>query len=459
MMRHRLLRHGGLFRLGGLLAAAGVAISLSACAPGPSGDTAAPSPTNQASKDISSAGQVTLTVWDQNVDGGISKAQDELNQQFHQKYPNVTISRNAQSFSDLKTTLKLALSSNNPPDVVQANQGYPDMGAFVAAGMLRPMNDYAKLYGWDGYYPEALLKQNSFSPDGKTWQGDTLFGVSQTGEVVGVYYNRQLLSSLGLQPPKTLSDLNSAMAAAKAKGILPVAFGNLDKSPGIHLYGVVQAALAGAPTVDELVSGQGGAWTDEPSLKAAQQIADWSKQGYLTPGANGVSRDDAVAAFGRGGALFTLSGTWLQQTLQDDLGPNVGFTTLTADDGKPATTGGQGLAWAITSKSAHPDVAAAYIDFITNATSAQTLVDTGNLPTVLPTGYQPPQGTVAADIATQYRDVQKANGEVPYLDYSTPTFYDTLTAAMQELVGGQSDPQQFVDALQKDYASFLASKK
>jgi raffinose/stachyose/melibiose transport system substrate-binding protein len=283
--------------------------------------------------------------------------------------------------------------------------------------------------------------------------------VSQTGEVVGIYYNRQLLSSLGLQAPKTLSDLNSAMAAAKAKGILPMAFGDLDKSPGIHLFGVVQAALAGAPAVNELVSGQGGAWTDEASLKAAQQIADWSKQGYLTPGANGVSRDDAVAGFGKGGALFTLTGTWLQQTMQDDLGGNVGFATLNSTDGSPATTGGQGLAWAITSKSAHPDVAAAYVDFITNAKAAQTLVDTGNLPTVLPTGYQPQPGTVAADIATQYRDVQKANGEVPYLDYSTPTFYDTITAGMQELIGGQSDPQQFVDTLQKDYASFLASKK
>ena len=448
-----------LFRLGAAVAVAGVVLSMSACAPGPSGDTAAPSPTNEASKDISSAGPVTLTVWDQNTDGGINKAQDQLNDQFHEKYPNVTIKRTVESFSDLKTTLKLALSSNTPPDVVQANQGYPDMGAFVAAGMLRPMNDYAKLYGWDGYYPEALLKQNSFSSDGKTWQGDTLFGVSQTGEVVGIYYNRQLLSSLGLQAPKTLSDVNSAMAAAKAKGILPMAFGNLDKSPGIHMFGVVQAALAGAPAVDELVSGQGGAWTDDPSLKAAQQIADWSKQGYLTPGTNGVSRDDAVAAFGKGGALFTLTGTWLQQTMQDDLGGNVGFTTLNSTDGKPATTGGQGLAWAITSKSAHPDVAAAYVDFITNAKAAQTLLDTGNLPTVLPADYQPQPGTVAADIATQYRDVQKANGEVPYLDYSTPTFYDTITAGMQELIGGQADPQQFVDALQKDYAGFLAGKK
>ncbi|MGE0216287.1 extracellular solute-binding protein [Mycolicibacterium sp.] len=450
-------------RVGAAAAAAAAATALflaSACAPGPSGggDTTPAAPTNEVSKDIASAGEVTLAVWDQNTDGGISEAQEQLNAEFEKMYPNVTIDRTVESFSDLKTTLKLALSSNTPPDVVQANQGYPDMGAFVSGGMLRPLNDYAELYGWDGYYPKSLLEQNSFSSDGKTWQGDTLFGVSQTGEVVGIFYNRKLLAELGQPVPTTLAELDSAMAAAKAEGILPMAFGNLDKSPGIHLFGVVQAALAGAPAVTELVSGQGGAWTDEPSRNAAQEIARWAQQGYLTPGTNGVSRDDAIAEFSRGGALFTLTGTWMQQPLQDAMGTDVGFTTLTSESG-PATTGGQGLAWAITSKSAHPDVAAAYIEFITNAKAAQLLLDTGNLPTVLPSDYQPEPGTLAADIATQYRDVQKADGEVPYLDYATPTFYDTITAGMQELLGGQADPQQFVDRLQKDYAAFLTSQK
>lgn len=445
-------------RLGTAVAVVGALLTLSSCAPGPSGDTGTPAPTNEASKDITDVGPVTLTVWDQNTDGGIDEAQKQLNARFQEMYPNVTIQRTVESFSDLKTTLRLALSSNTPPDVIQANQGYPDMGSFVGAGMLRPVNDYAEIYDWNSYYPEALLKQNSFSSDGKTWQGDDLYGVSQTGEVVGIYYNRQLLSSLGLPVPETLADLDGAMAAAKAKGILPMAFGNLDKSPGIHLYGVVQAALAGAPAVNDLVSGRSGAWTDESSLKAAQQINDWSQKGYLTTGTNGVSRDDAIAAFGNGGALFTLTGTWMQQPMQD-YPVDVGFTTLKSTDGEPATTGGQGLAWAITSKSPNPDVAAAYIDFITNAKAAELLIDTGNLPTVLPSDYLPQPETVSGDIATQYRNVQEADGEVPYLDYSTPTFYDTLTAAMQELLAGQANPQQFAEELQKDYSEFLTSQK
>ena len=46
------------------------------------------------------------------------------------------------------------------------------------------------------------------------------------------------------------------------------------------------------------------------------------------------------------------------------------------------TTGGESLALGVTSKSAHPDVAAAYIDFMTDAKAARVLAETGNLPAV-----------------------------------------------------------------------------
>ena len=134
------------------------------------------------------------------------------------------------------------------------------------------------------------------------------------------------------------------------------------------------------------------------------------------------------------------------------------FFFVSAVDGKPTTTGGQGLAWSIGSKTKNADVAAAYIDFVTNAGSAEQLMSTGALPTVLPASYQPEAGTLAADIATQYRAVQAANGVVPYLDYATTTFYDTLTAGAQDLIAGQITPQGFVEKLQADQAAFLAKR-
>jgi raffinose/stachyose/melibiose transport system substrate-binding protein len=60
--------------------------------------------------DPSKAGDVTLTVWDQEVRGGQAAQIKRLNEAFQEKYPNVTIKRVAKSFEDLNKTLKLAVS-------------------------------------------------------------------------------------------------------------------------------------------------------------------------------------------------------------------------------------------------------------------------------------------------------------------------------------------------------------
>ncbi len=435
-----------------------LALGLGACTPG--SGTAPPAEQSSlppVSKDFGTK-PVTLTVWDQNTgDEGIGAAQKQLNAEFTTKYPNVKINRVSRSFSDLKTTLRLALSGDNPPDVVQANQGYPDMGAFVKAGYLRPMNDYADLYGWNDYFPSSFIKLNSFSADGKQWQGDNLYGVSQTGELVGLYYNKKVLAKAGIDaPPTTLAELTDDMTKVKATGMLPLSYGDVEKSPGIHLYGFVLSAIAGQEKVNNLVTSNGGAWTDPESVQAAETVQDWSSKGYMTKGANGITRDDAVNAFGKGQAAFLITGTWYEATLESSTeAKNIGFTALKPEGSEtPVTMGGIGLAWAITSKADNPDAAAAYIDFITNKAASQVLVKTGNLPAVVPDGDQPAAGTLAAAITDSYVTISKSNGITPYLDYATPTFYNTLTAAAQDLVAGKQSPVQFTQTLQDDYAAF-----
>ncbi len=444
-----------------LIASLALTIGAAACAPGGS-TTDAPAAgvsTGPVSKDVAAAGDVTLTVWDQNTDTGINDAQQELNDQFEKKYPNVTIERVSRSFADLKTTLKLALTSKTPPDVVQANQGYPDMGSFVSGGLLRPVDDYAELYGWDSYYPQQLLDLNTFSADGKDWQKGNLYGVSQTGEIVGVFYNRKILKDLGLEVPKTIGEFQDMLPMIKKSGMLPIAYGDVEKSPGIHIYGVTQAAIAGKQAVNDLVTASGGAWTDESSVKAAQTVQDWATKGYITKGANGISRDDALAEFADGKAAFVITGTWELPKVIDGLGEDGGFTALAPDGSdSPVTTGGEGLAWAITSGSKHPDVSAAYIDFITDAEASQVLIDNGNFPAVPPADWAPKKGSLQADVANEWKRINAGSGLVPFLDYATPTFYDTLSAAVQQLTAKRLTPQEFAEQLQKDYDAFLKTK-
>src|SRR5919198_1458023 len=167
--------------------------------------------------DVAKAGKVTLTVWDQEGRGGQRRQISDLNAEFMRRYPNVTIKRVAKSFTDLNATLNLAVSSDKAPDVVQANQGRPTMGQLVKGGLLRPLDTYAAAYGWPDRYSSVLLDLNRFSPDGKTFGEGKLYGVSQMGEIVGVFFNRDKVP----EAPQSFADFEQALADAKAHGDTP----------------------------------------------------------------------------------------------------------------------------------------------------------------------------------------------------------------------------------------------
>ena len=74
-------------------------------------ETATPAATVAAKPDISKAGDVTLTVWDQEVRGGQNASRSSSSTRSSMaKYPNVKIERVAKSFEDLLKTVKLAAS-------------------------------------------------------------------------------------------------------------------------------------------------------------------------------------------------------------------------------------------------------------------------------------------------------------------------------------------------------------
>jgi raffinose/stachyose/melibiose transport system substrate-binding protein len=405
--------------------------------------------------DVAKAGAVTLTVWDQEVRGGQKRQIERLNAAFQQRYPNVTIKRVAKSFTDLNMTLKLAVSGDKAPDVVQANQGRPVMGQLVKGGLLRPLDGYAEAYGWADRYAPLLLDLNRFSPDGAEFGVGRLYGLSQMGEIVGVFYDRDKVS----EPPATFADFERELAAAEQRGEVPISFGNLDRWPGIHEFQTVQNAFTPPDQVRDFVFARDGAAFDTPeNREAAARIQDWADQGYFTENFNGIGYDPAYGRFAKGAGPFLIAGTWLLADLTDRMGDRLGFMLMppAEEGGPPVALGGESLPFAITSKSENPDVAAAYIDFLTNADAARVLVETGNLPAM--NGAPEPQGAAAADVFAAWRELSEQDGMVPYLDYATPTFYDDITAAVQRLLAGRAVPAAFTEELQGDYEKFTGSR-
>jgi raffinose/stachyose/melibiose transport system substrate-binding protein len=406
--------------------------------------------------DVAAAGDVTLTVWDQEVRGGQAAQIKQLNEQFQQKYPNVTIKRVARSFEDLNKTLKLAVSGPNAPDVVEANQGRPIMGTLVKGGLLEPLDPYAEAFGWEDRWSPLLLDLNKFSSDGNEFGSGNLYGVSQMGEIVGVFYNKTKVP----EPPKTLDEFEQSLKEAKADGDIPIQFGNLDAWPGIHEYETVLAQTADKDAVRDFVFAREGASFDTPEFQAAaEKLQQWVDDGYFTPDFNGTGYDPAWQRFAKGKGRYLIAGTWLTADLADQMGDDVGFMLMPPPEegADPVALGGESLPWAITSQSEHKDVAAAYIDFLTDANAATVLAQTNNLP-AMPVDEASIKEGLAREVYTQWTRLNDADGIIPYLDYTTPTFFDDISAAIQELMGGKKDPAEFTAGVEEAYRKFTDAR-
>ncbi|MDA0183466.1 extracellular solute-binding protein [Solirubrobacter phytolaccae] len=443
-----------------VLAAFALSALVAGCGAAPGGDSnedkpaSTPAATAEAKPDIAKAGDVTLKVWDQNVRGGQNAEIEELNKQFEAKYPNVKIDRTKKSFEDLLKTVKLAASGADAPDVVQANQGRGVMGEMVKAQLLRPVTDYAKVYDWESRYSSTLLDLNKFSADGAEFGSGDLYGLSQMGEIVGVFYNKEKVAT----PPTTLTEFEASLQQVKDGGDTPIMFGNLEKWPGIHNFESVLGQTADKQAIRDFVFARDGASFDNPEFQAgATKIKEWVDKGYFNKNFNGTDYDPAWQSFAKGKSAYLIAGTWVTADLADQMGDNVGFMLMPgADANAPVSLGGEDLPFTITTASKVPDVASAYIDFLTDANAAKVLVDTNNLPAMK--GAPAPAGGVSVDVANAWQKLNDADGVIPYLDYTTPTFYDDISGAIQELLAGKQSPTEFTAGVQSAFDKWSESR-
>lgn len=440
-----------------LLAAA---LALAACTPGSDSapEETSAGATDEVVTDISDLPDQTLVVWDQEVRGGQNEQMEQLNAAFMEEHPNITIERVSQSFDDLNTTLRLALTGSDAPDVVQSNNARAQMGQFVEAGQLVALDPWSDAYGWPERYPESVLQYSSYSPDGAVFGEGSLYGMPQVGEIVGVFYSKAKLAELGLELPQTWADFEAQLQAIEDAGQTALLLGNIEQWPALHVFGPVQGTDVDADTIRTLGFGNPGAsWTTPENVAAATTLQEWAQAGYFNEGFNGTDYDAAWQSLTEGGGAYLIGGSWLAADLEAAMGDDVGFFPPPPAEagGTSVTTGGTGLPFTITTAATDANVAAAYIDFITSADAMKVLAETGNMP-VVETAENAPESGVQNEIYTAFGDVSEAGGLVPYLDWATPTMGTTLGQGLQQLMAGEITPQELTEAVEADYAEFVA---
>jgi raffinose/stachyose/melibiose transport system substrate-binding protein len=390
-----------------------------------------------------------LVVWDIYVRGVEREVADQLTAEFEEEH-GVTVTREPRNLDDLKATLPLAMGQDDGPDVASVNQGRADMGAMIEAGLLMDLTDFGQQQGWFDTWGENLLARSSFSEDGSEFGSGNLYGVAPQAELVGWFYNREKFEQYDLEPPETFDDLEALLARLKEEGETPITFGNLDAWPAIHTYGAIEHTFVDTAYLDDFIFGRGDATFDRPeNADAAGIVQTWADQGYFSENFSGIGYDDSWAQFGAGEGALMLTGTWIAGELDAE---QFGFFLTPGRDGQlPPQTGGMGVPLAVRADTEVPELATAYVDWMTGDRAAELWAEAW-LPTRTPPAEAVESSPLMGEMVAAWEEVIGAEQLGHYLDWATPTFYDTISAQLQTLLAGDTSPDGFVDALEEDYA-------
>jgi len=376
----------------------------------------------------------------------------KLAEEFTKQFPNVTWDITMEQFANLITTTPLLLASDNPPDLIRL----PTMTSFAKDGLLKNLDDYAKVFGWNDW-PVPQMNQNRLDTNGIRGSG-TLYAMGLNYSMTGIFYNKKLAAQIGMtESPKTVAELEDLFAKAKAAGLQPIMEWGSAKS-GMGLAFPLQnlmAAYGSTGPINDWIFQKPSATIDTPTnLTAAQHLQDWIQKGYFPPDINAIEYTDAAARFGKGEGVFTFNGDWQNGGYDKDMPGNVGFFLM-----PPAVAGGgyaamsAPLTYGVAAKAKHADCAAFFFNWAaTNDTARQINVDgMGSTPggpadAKLPTVKA---GSVTIDTIAAGPQL---TGAMDFIANATSSiFAQGWTPELQKMVGGKQDAAGLLKAVQEEY--------
>ena len=379
----------------------------------------------------------------------------KLSEEFTKQYPKVTWDIKQDQFQNLISATPRLLSGDNPPDLIRL----PTMVSLVKDGLLKNLDGYAAGFGWDTW-PAAQLAQNRVAADGTRGSG-SLYAMGLNSSLTGVFYNKQLAAQVGMtQPPATLAEFDALLAAAKAKGTLPVMVWNASASGGGLAFPLQQLMAAYGPTqpINDWIFQKPGATIDTPSNRtAAEHLQRWIKAGYFPTDANAIQYTDANARFRGGEGLFMFNGDWENANYDKGMAGKVGFFLFPPKDaGASVAAMSSPLTYGIGAKAKNAGCAAFFFNWVaTNEQARKINVAVGGSNPGGPASLAIPPaaaGSVTSETLAAGAKVAAANGAMDFIANSTGSiFAKGWTPELQKMVGNKQDAAGLLSTVQAEY--------
>lgn len=392
------------------------------------------------------AQQKVLKVWHYEAqDGAMGTAWADAIRRFEAAHPGVKVQLEIKGFEQIRQTAPMVLNSDEVPDVMEYNKGNATAGLLSTQGLLTDLTAVAQKRGWDKLLGPSLQTTCRYDDRGIMGSGKW-FGLTNYGEFVMVYYNKDLFQKHGQKVPTTLAELEAVMAAFQKAGVKPLAVAGAEY-PAQQVFYELALTRADRAFVDAFQLYRGKFSFVGPQFAfAAQKLQEWVQKGYVPKDAAGQKAEQMGLEFIGGKAPIMISGSWWYGRLVNEVkGFQWGIFTFPGGKLHP---GSGGNLWVVPQKAKNKDLAYDFID-VTMSKDVQTLLgNSGGVPVNADAAKV--TSAKAKELIETFARINKGDGLAFYPDWPAAGFYDTLVGGVQDLILGKA-PGQVLQSLQTAY--------
>lgn len=275
--------------------------------------------------------------------------------------------------------LRTAMQSGDPPDLFFM-WGGATAAPYTSAGQAKELTAYYDQYGWNDRFPAWGIDSLKV--------GDGIYGVPYNGRGMGFWYRKDILEANGLTLPTTFAEFETMCDTLKTKA--NVGCISIGGKFGWHTMRVTDYFLEAAcgPAVHDAILATTETWNQPCVVDAYARMKKWIDNGWILPDFLNIAPEDARFPVFMGNALMILEGQWHEGTLKDDDQDAANWDFfLPPTDHEPLRYSAFTEIWMISEGAKNPDLAAKFIDFISQPETVNKYPKAFNSSAVI--GFQP----------------------------------------------------------------------
>lgn len=300
----------------------------------------------------------TVTVWHYFSDDNQVELMEQYKETFEEANDGVTVENVFVPYDQLNSNLLSATGSGEGPDVVVFNGA--DASTLALGGALAPLDEYWDAFEDAGEFPDSVLHVLD----------EEMYAAQGYVNLLGLWYNADILEEIGVEPPTTMEELEDAMSQAVDADYGGITLSGLPNSQGEwQAYPILSEAGFNYESPDEAALTEG-----------LERVRGWVDEGWLSQEAVNWDQTVPFQEFAAGNYAFALNGNWQQGTAAADADFEYGVVPLPVGDQGRVYLGGEGQGIGVNSD--NPDLAWEYLQATYFDAEAQLLAPelVGSLP-------------------------------------------------------------------------------